>query len=136
MIGLVLAHVALISPAVVFNVRASLAGSGVELQRAAASLGAPPIRTFLSVTLPLAAPGFAAGALFAFLGSFDETVIVQFLTFSPDQFTFPRQMFSGVRDEMNPTVLAAGCLVMALFTLLYIAAQAAQSLRERRLQAR
>ncbi|ANY18649.1 Putrescine transport system permease protein PotH [Tsuneonella dongtanensis] len=135
MVGLVLAHVALISPAVVFNVRASLAGSGFDLLRAAASLGSPPMRTFLSITLPIAAPGFAAGALFAFLGSFDETVIVQFLTFSPDQFTFPRQMFSGVRDEMNPTVLAAGCLVMALFSTLYFFAQIAESLRQRRSQA-
>jgi putative spermidine/putrescine transport system permease protein len=118
--SVVIAHVALIAPGTMFMIAAATAAISPQLARGAASLGATPMRSFITAVLPLAAPGFVTAVLFAFLGSFDETVVVQFLTFSPAQFTFPRQMFSGIRDEMTPTILAAGTLVLALCVALFL----------------
>lgn len=116
--AVILAHIAIIAPAVVFQVSPALGGA-LDLGRAAHSLGAGPLRTFLKVTLPIAAPGFLAGGLLAFLGSFDESVVIQFLVFSPDQFTLPRQLFSGLRDEVTPTILAAGTSITIIFIIVY-----------------
>jgi putative spermidine/putrescine transport system permease protein len=130
--SVVIAHVALIAPGAVFMLTAATAAISPQLARGAASLGARPMRGFITAVLPLAAPGFVTAALFAFLGSFDETVVVQFLTFSPAQFTFPRQMFSGIRDEMTPTILAAGTLVLALCVVMFLAIELGRWLQRRR----
>jgi len=65
------------------------------------------------VTLPLILPGVISGALFAFVTSFDETVLVQFLA-GPDQRTLPKQMFTGIREEVSPTITAAAATVLIL----------------------
>jgi putative spermidine/putrescine transport system permease protein len=83
------------------------------LTRAAQSLGAGPLGTFFSVTLPLILPGVVSGALFAFVTSFDETVLVQFLA-GPNQRTLPKQMFSGLSEEVSPTITAAATLLLLL----------------------
>ena len=82
--GLVLAHAALGTPFVVITVTATLAGFDENLIRASFSLGARPLRTFRSVILPLCWPGVISGALFAFITSFDEVVVVIFLA-GPEQ---------------------------------------------------
>jgi len=115
--GLILAHTALAVPFVVITVGATLSNYDVSLNRAASSLGAPPLRTFWKVTLPLILPGVISGALFAFVTSFDETVLVLFLA-SPDQRTLPKQMFSGIREEVTPTITAAATLLIVFATLL------------------
>ena len=77
--GLILAHAALGTPFVVITVTATLSAFDANLTRAAASLGAGPLRTFRRVQLPLIAPGVLSGALFAFATSFDEVVVVLFM---------------------------------------------------------
>src|SRR5206468_820149 len=72
LLGLVLAHTVLATPFVVIIVSATLAGLDANLGRAAASLGAHPVRGFFTVTLPLILPGVLSGAVFAFVTSFDE----------------------------------------------------------------
>ena len=67
-----------------------------------ASLGADPTRTFFKVTMPLVMPGMISGALFAFITSFDEVVVVLFLA-GPEERTIPRQMWSGIREQISPT---------------------------------
>ena len=85
--GVVLAHAALGTPFVIITVTATLVGFDKSLVRAAASMGADPVTTFFKVQMPLIIPGVVSGALFAFITSFDEVVVVLFLG-SASQQTF------------------------------------------------
>ncbi len=120
-VGVILAHAALATPFVVITVTATLTGFDHSLTRAAANLGASPTRTFFQVTVPLIIPGVISGGLFAFITSFDEVVVVLFVG-SVDQRTIPWAMFSGIREQISPTILAVASLlvlisVILLFTL-------------------
>lgn len=118
--GLILAHTLLATPFVVITVTATLMGFDHSLSRAAASLGAPPITVFFKIILPLILPGMISGALFAFLTSFDEVVVTLFVA-SAEQRTLPKVMFSGIREEMNPTITAAAT-VLILFSIAVLTA--------------
>jgi len=109
--GIVLAHTALGAPFVVITVMATLSSFDHNLMRAAASLGANPLRAFFRVMLPVISPGVASGALFAFITSFDEVVVALFLAGS-EQRTLPRQMWSGVRESISPTITAVATLLI------------------------
>lgn len=118
--GVILAHTALGTPFVVITVTATLSGFDHTLTRAAASLGAPPPTTFFKVILPLITPGVISGALFAFITSFDEVVIVLFVA-GVEQRTIPREMWSGIREQISPTILAvATILVLISISLLTV----------------
>jgi putative spermidine/putrescine transport system permease protein len=97
----------------VLVVSSTLAGYDATLGRAAASLGAHPLRTFREVTLPLILPGVLSGAILAFITSFDEIVVVLFLSGS-EQRTIPRQMWTGIRDQISPTILAVATLLIVV----------------------
>ncbi len=112
-IGVILAHAALATPFVVITVTATLTGFDHSLTRAAASLGASPTRTFFQVTVPLITPGVISGALFAFITSFDEVVVVLFVG-SVEQRTIPWAMFSGIREQISPTILAVATLLVLI----------------------
>lgn len=112
--GLIVVHAALGAPFVVTTVLATLQGFNHNLVRASLSLGAGPVQTFFRVTLPVIAPGVISGALFAFATSFDEVVVTLFIA-GPDQVTLPRQMFTGIRENINPTIAAVATLLI-LFT--------------------
>ena len=116
--GIILAHVALSTPFVVITVTATLVGFDTNMTRASQSLGARPVRTFFKVIMPLILPGVISGALFAFITSFDEVVIVMFMA-SLDQLTIPKQMWAGIRQEISPVILCmATCLVaLSIFLL-------------------
>ncbi|SFH64431.1 ABC transporter permease [Modicisalibacter xianhensis] len=116
-IGVVLAHTALGIPFVVITVTATLSSFDTTLIRAAHSLGANPTRTFFKVILPLVTPGVVSGALFAFITSFDEVVVVLFIA-GPEQRTMPIQMWSGIREQISPTILAVATLLVVLSILL------------------
>ena len=120
--GIILAHTALGSPFVVVTVGASLSGFDRNLMRAAASLGASPLRAFRLVMLPLVLPGVVTGALFAFAASFDEVITVLFLA-SPDQRTVPREMFSGLRESLSPVIASASVVLIAAAVLLLLTAE-------------
>jgi putative spermidine/putrescine transport system permease protein len=131
--GLVLAHTALGAPFVVVTVAATLSGFDQNLMRAAASLGANPITAFFRVMLPLIAPGVASGALFAFGTSFDEVVVALFISGS-EQRTLPRQMWSGVRESLSPTITAVATLLIVASIALLAAVQWLQGRAPRRLR--
>lgn len=118
-LGLIIAHAVMGVPFVVITVTAALTGYDWTLARAGASLGAGPIRTFFRITLPLILPGVLSGALFAFATSFDELVTVLFLG-GPDQVTIPRKMWSGIREQISPAILAAATLLIVIAGLLLI----------------
>jgi putative spermidine/putrescine transport system permease protein len=116
--GLILAHTALATPFVVITVTATLIGFDQTLVRAGASLGANPPRVFFKIMLPLILPGVISGALFAFVTSFDEVVVVLFVA-SPEQRTLPKQMFTGIREMISPTITAAATLLI-LFSVVML----------------
>ena len=116
-LGLILAHAALGTPFVVITVTATLSAFDANLTRAAASLGAGPLRTFRRVQLPLIAPGVLSGALFAFAASFDEVVVVLFMA-GEDQRTIPRQMWAGIREQISPAILAVATFLIVFAVLL------------------
>src|SRR5271170_8170646 len=108
-------------PFVVVTVGASLTGFDRNLMRATSILGARPLTGFLRVMLPLILPGVLSGAAFAFVTSFDEVVVVQFLA-NAEQRTLPLEMFTGLREQLSPAITAAATLMMGLSILLLIVA--------------
>jgi putative spermidine/putrescine transport system permease protein len=115
--GVVLAHAALGIPFVIITVTATLVGFDQSLTRAAANMGANPVTTFFRVQMPLILPGVVSGGLFAFITSFDEVVVVLFVG-SAGQKTLPWQMFTGLREQISPTILAVATLLIAISIVL------------------
>ena len=118
-LGLIIAHAALGIPFVIITVTATLSGFDRSLYFAGLSMGASPIKTFFDVVVPLIRPGVISGAMFAFVTSFDEVVVVLFLA-GPGQRTIPRQMFSGLREQINPTILAVATLLILVSVLFLV----------------
>lgn len=118
--GFVLAHTMLAIPIVVITVSASLQTFDRQLARAAGSLGARPFDAFRQVTLPLILPGVLSGALFAFLTSFDESIVALFLA-GPGIRTLPIQIYLSVTSALDPTIAAASTLLLVLTTALMVA---------------
>ena len=111
--GVVLAHAALGIPFVIITVTATLVGFDQSLTRAAANMGANPVTTFFRVQMPLILPGVISGGLFAFITSFDEVVVVLFVG-SAGQKTLPWQMFTGLREQISPTILAVATILVVI----------------------
>jgi putative spermidine/putrescine transport system permease protein len=116
--GVILAHAALGTPFVVITVTASLLSFDQSLLRAASGLGARPWVAFRRVTLPLITPAVATGSVFAFATSFDEVIVILFIG-GPDQRTVPRQMWSGIRDSIDPSILAVATMLIVFAVLLF-----------------
>ena len=118
-LGVIIAHAALGTPFVIITVTATLTGFDYSLARAALNLGATPLRVFFDIIMPLIRPGVISGALFAFITSFDEVVVILFLA-GPQQRTIPRQMFSGLREQINPSILAIATLLILVSIALLV----------------
>jgi putative spermidine/putrescine transport system permease protein len=119
LVGLVIAHTALALPFVIVNVGASLRTMDRNLELAAANLGADPRRSFMHVTLPLILPGVLAGAIFAFITSWDEVVIAIFMTSARFR-TLPVEMWEQVRQVVDPTVAAVSTTLLVVTTTLLV----------------
>jgi len=118
--GIIIAHIVLGTPFVVITVTATLSGFDHSITRAASSLGSSPWNTFFKIILPLITPGVISGALFAFVTSFDEVVVVLFLA-GPGQTTIPIQMWTGLREQLSPTILSvATCLIFGSVIILVL----------------
>ena len=128
--GIVLAHIILGTPFVVITVTATLTGFDHSVTRAAASLGSNPVNTFMKVTLPLILPGVISGALFAFVTSFDEVVVVMFLA-GLENTTIPIQMWVGLREQLSPTILAVATCLIVMSTLILVTAELLRRRSER-----
>ncbi|MBW4706952.1 ABC transporter permease [Roseobacter sp. YSTF-M11] len=131
-VGVVLAHAALGIPFVIITVTATLVGFDNSLTRAAANMGAGPVTTFFRVQMPLILPGVISGGLFAFITSFDEVVVVLFVG-SAGQKTLPWQMFTGLREQISPTILAVATILViisiALLTVVEMLRRRSERLR-------
>jgi putative spermidine/putrescine transport system permease protein len=128
--GIVLAHIILGTPFVVITVTATLTGFDHSVTRAAASLGSNPVNTFMKVTLPLILPGVISGALFAFVTSFDEVIVVLFLA-GLENTTIPIQMWVGLREQLSPTILAVATCLIIMSTLILVSAELLRRRSER-----
>ncbi|MGV6811573.1 MAG: ABC transporter permease [Brevirhabdus sp.] len=115
--GIILAHATLGIPFVIITVTATLVGFDHSLTRAAANLGASPSTTFFKIIMPLILPGVISGALFAFVTSFDEVVVVLFVA-AHDQQTIPRQMWNGIREQISPAILSVATILVIISILL------------------
>ena len=118
-VKVILAHSVLGIPFVIITVTETLVGFDSSLTRAAASMGANPIKTFFKIQMPLILPGVISGGLFAFITSFDEVVVVMFVG-STNQKTLPWQMFTGLREQISPTILAVATILVAISIALLI----------------
>jgi len=121
------AHTTLTMCFVAIIVQARLADFDRSLEEAAMDLGCPPLKTFLTVTLPLVAPAIAAGFVLAFTLSLDDLILASFTT-GPGATTLPIRIYSevrlGVKPEINAVctiliaVVAAGIIIASLMTKL------------------
>ena len=128
--GIIIAHIILGTPFVVITVTATLSGFDHSVTRAAASLGSTPYNTFMKITLPLITPGVVSGALFAFVTSFDEVVVVLFLA-GLENTTIPIQMWIGLREQLSPTILAVATCLIIMSTLILVTAELLRRRSER-----
>ena len=127
---IILAHIILGTPFVVITVTATLTGFDHSVTRAAASLGSNPVNTFMKITLPLILPGVISGALFAFVTSFDEVVVVLFLA-GLENTTIPIQMWVGLREQLSPTIMAVATCLIVMSTLILVSAELLRRRSER-----
>ena len=128
--GIILSHIILGTPFVVITVTATLSGFDHSVTRAASSLGSNPVNTFMKVTLPLITPGVISGALFAFVTSFDEVIVVLFLA-GLENTTIPIQMWVGLREQLSPTILAVATCLIIMSTLILVSAELLRRRSER-----
>ncbi len=119
--GVILAHAAIGMPYVVITVGAALAGFDRRLDQAARSLGASSGQTLWRVILPGIRSGMVAGAIFAFITSWDELVIVLFIASRRIQ-TLPRLIWSGTRESLDPTIAVVAVILIAVTLLVMIPA--------------
>lgn len=117
--AVVLGQTVLALPFTVLNVHGSLQSFPATLERAASTLGAGPLITFFRVTLPIIRPGIVAGALFAFLVSFDEFIIALFLA-GPGMTTLPVQMWNTMQLYISPTIAAVSSMITGITILAFV----------------
>jgi putative spermidine/putrescine transport system permease protein len=115
-LGVIIAHGVLAVPVAFLVITATLKGFDRNLERAAMSAGAGPLRTFFHVTLPVLRPGMLVGALFAFLSSFNEAVVVIFIG-GRDAATLPKKMYESIRLESDPVIAVVSTLLVSAVVL-------------------
>ncbi len=117
--GLAIGHTVLAAPYVFITVRAALKTFDPNLELAAIGLGAPWGTMARRILVPVILPGILAGAVFAFITSFDDVILALFLTNIRTR-TLPKLMYEGVAHEIDPTIIAAAGLII-LVTVLVLA---------------
>ena len=133
-IAIAIAHTTIAVPFVVINVSASLQGFDRRLEMAAQNLGASHWDTFRLITLPIIRPGIFAGALFAFISSFDELIIALFIA-GPRQVTLPLRMWESMKSSLDPTLAAISVIAVSISVALFFTSTWLQARAKRRTEA-
>lgn len=133
--GVILAHTCLSVPIAFLVLSANLKGFDRTLERAARSLGATPVQTFWHVTLPILRPGLVISALFAFVQSFDETVVAIFIS-GRNAETLPRKMFDSIRQDADPVIAVISTLLFVIVAAGLLAPYLWTAVSRRRAQTR
>ena len=126
--GLVAGHTLVTIPYVVRTTLAVLHNFDLRLEEAARNLGASPTRAFFEVTLPLIKPGVLAGAIFAFIVSFDQFPVSLFLV-NPGGETLPITLFNYLKFDLDGTIGAASVVSILLAFVVVIALDRTVGLR-------
>ncbi len=125
-----IAHTTVTLSFVTVVVQSRLLSFDRSLEEAAMDLGCPPLKTFLTITLPLIFPAIAAGWMLAFTLSFDDLVIASFST-GPGATTLPMRIYSEVRLGVKPEINAICTIMIAVVAVGVIAASLIGKRRER-----
>ena len=128
--GVVLAHVCLTSPVAFLTISAGLKGFDRNYERAAQSLGAPPLLAFFVVTLPILRVAFLVSAVLSFVHSFDETTVALFIS-GRDVATLPKRMFDAIRLQADPVISVASSLLFGVVLVVFAVAMLRQYLARR-----
>jgi putative spermidine/putrescine transport system permease protein len=115
--GVVIAHAVTGIPYVVILVSAALADFDAKLEQAARSLGASVTQSLILVLLPIIRPAIASGAIFAFIHSWDELLLVLFIG-GRAIFTLPRRIWDGINDTLDPTMASVAAVLLAITCLM------------------
>jgi putrescine transport system permease protein len=126
---IVIAHTTLTLCFVAVVVQSRLVTFDMSLEEAAMDLGCPPLRTFLTVTLPLVWPAVASGWMLAFALSLDDLVLASFVT-GPGATTLPIRIYSEVRLGVKPEINAV-CTIMIAFVAFALVAASLLTKRRR-----
>lgn len=118
-------------PLVLVVVSGALQHVDPELEKAARTLGAGPVRALMRITLPQIGSAIGAGAVFAFVMSFDEAVVILFVSGS-GTITLPRKLWDSVRYDLDPTLAVAGTVLIGTSIGLFILAELFGAVRDRR----
>jgi putative spermidine/putrescine transport system permease protein len=130
-LGVALTHIVTGLPYVVITVSASLATFDMRLEQAARSLGATLWQTVRFVIIPNIMPGVLSGAIFAFIHSWDETVIVLFIA-GRSIYTLPRRMWNDINENLDPVIAACAVMLIAVTLALLVAELALRARRQQR----
>jgi ABC-type spermidine/putrescine transport system permease subunit II len=120
--GLVAGHLVIATPVVIVTVLSGLRRLDTAPEQAARSLGAGPIRAFMSTSFPMLRPSIVSAAFFAFLASFDDVVIALFVS-GTSTATLPKKMWESVRLDIDPTLAAVSCLLILVSVALVLAGE-------------
>lgn len=112
-LGLILVHTMKALPFVVLSVTASLVNLDPRLEQASRSLGASSRQTLFYILLPQVRPGMLAGAIFAFITSWDEIIVAIFIT-SRAVYTLPKRIWDGLFDNVDPAIAALGTIMIII----------------------
>ncbi len=119
-VGLVAAHVVIVTPFALRLVLAASYGADLRIEHAAESLGAGAATVFRRVTLPLILPGVVSGFMLAFITSFDEVTMTVFVA-SPATDTLPVRLFLYMQDNIDPMVASIStCLILITLVAMII----------------
>ncbi|RKF14354.1 ABC transporter permease [Alginatibacterium sediminis] len=110
---LVIPHVALVLPFVLRNCVGAMSSIDIELEQAAISLGASPLRAGVDIVVPLMKPGIIAGLVFALIISFNEFTITYFM-YTVDVTTLPIWMYSRTVSSLDPSTLAISFVIVLI----------------------
>lgn len=116
-LAFVLIHASLAVPYVILVVTAALQRVPATYEMAGLNLGGSQIFCFRNITFPLIAPSVAAGAIFAFLASFDETVVSFFIS-GVSHKTVTRKLMEDIEFNLSPLIAAASTVFVAVSVLL------------------
>jgi putative spermidine/putrescine transport system permease protein len=118
-VGVIIAHAVTGLPYVVITVSTALAGFDPRLEQAALGLGASMSQTLRLVIVPNILPGIISGAIFAFIHSFDELIIVLFVA-GRKVFTLPQRIWDGINESLDPTIAAVAAALIVITVALLI----------------
>ncbi len=122
-IGLVSAHVILILPYVIRLLLSTLSYLDEDLENAAMTLGATPLRTFFVITIPSVVPGIIISSIFGFMISFNDVTISTFIA-GTKYLTYPVRMYVELRTEgLDPLAIAVSAIIMFVTTLIALIAE-------------